>query len=302
MMALRRQDELRGEMLFDEPLSRHTSWRVGGPARRFYRPADGDDLLVFLRALSPDEPLLWLGLGSNLLVRDSGFEGTVIATRGRLERLEMTGEHLLRAEAGVACAKVARMAARQGLVGSEFLAGIPGTLGGALAMNAGAFGGETWGLVRQVETVDRHGRLRIRSPGDFEIGYRHVRGKPGEWFIAASLELHEGAVASGQERIRQLLDRRSATQPVGLPSCGSVFRNPQGDHAARLIEAAGLKGERIGGACVSEKHANFIINLGDATARDIESLMQRVQQRVEEASGVRLLAEVRIVGEEMKKP
>jgi len=139
MMALQLQDELRGEILLGEPLSRHTSWRVGGPARRFYRPADSDDLLVFLRELSPDEPLLWLGLGSNLLVRDGGFDGTVIATRGRLEGLELTGDHLLRAEAGVACAKVARMAARQGLVGSEFLAGIPGTLGGALAMNAGAW-------------------------------------------------------------------------------------------------------------------------------------------------------------------
>jgi len=297
MMALQRQDELRGEILFGEPLSRHTSWRVGGPARRFYRPADSDDLLVFLRELSPDEPLLWLGLGSNLLVRDGGFEGTVIATRGRLERLEMTGDHVLRAEAGVACAKVARMAARQGLVGSEFLAGIPGTLGGALAMNAGAFGGETWSLVRQVETVDRHGRLRVRSPEDFEIGYRHVKGHPGEWFVAASLELHEGAVEKGQEQIRQLLDRRSATQPVGLPSCGSVFRNPQADHAARLIEAAGLKGERIGGAGVSEKHANFIINLGDATARDIESLIRKVQQKVEEVFGVQLITEVKIVGE-----
>lgn len=302
MMALSRQEEPRGEMLFDEPLSRHTSWRVGGPARRFYRPADSDDLLVFLRDLSPDEPLLWLGLGSNLLVRDGGFRGTVIATRGRLERLEKTGEHLVRAEAGVACAKVARMAARQGLAGSEFLAGIPGTLGGALAMNAGAFGGETWSLVRQVETVDRHGRLRIRSPEEFEIGYRHVRGRPGEWFIAAALELHEGAVESGQERIRQLLDRRSATQPVGLPSCGSVFRNPRGDHAARLIEAAGLKGERIGDACVSEKHANFIINLGRARARDIESLIQQVQRRVEDEFGIRLLTEVKIVGEELKQP
>jgi len=302
MMALQLQDELRGEILLDEPLSRHTSWRVGGPARRFYRPADSDDLLVFLRELSPDEPLLWLGLGSNLLVRDGGFDGTVIATRGRLEGLELTGDHLLRAEAGVACAKVARMAARQGLVGSEFLAGIPGTLGGALAMNAGAFGGETWSLVRKVETVDRHGRLRVRLPEDFEIGYRHVRGQPGEWFIAATLELHEGAVEKGQEQIRQLLDRRSATQPVGLPSCGSVFRNPQGDHAARLIEAAGLKGERIGGACVSEKHANFIINLGDATAQDIESLVQLVQQRVEDEFGVRLRTEVKIVGEGITKP
>lgn len=286
-----------GELLFDEPLSRHTSWRVGGPARRFYRPADSADLVRFLRELPPDEPLLWLGMGSNLLVRDGGFRGTVVATRGRLNGLSLEQGSLLRAEAGVACAQVARAAARAGLCGLEFLAGIPGTMGGALAMNAGAFGGETWERVRKVETVDRGGRVRRRGPEDFRIGYRRAEGPPGEWFLAAWLGLTPGDAAQGQERIRLLLERRAATQPLGEPSCGSVFRNPEGDHAARLIEAAGLKGCAMGGARVSEKHANFIINTGDATAADIECLIERVRARVEAHSGIRLQTEVCIVGE-----
>ncbi len=287
---------LRGELIRDELLSRHTTWRVGGPARTFYRPADSADLIEFLHQLPADESLLWLGLGSNLLVRDAGFRGTVIATQGRLEALELKGEGLIRAEAGVACAKVARFAAREGLCGAEFLAGIPGTMGGALAMNAGAFGGETWEQVVKVETVDRHGEVRERMPDEFEIGYRSVKGQEGEWFLATWIRLSAGDVTAAQERIRQLLAKRSATQPVGLPSCGSVFRNPEGDHAARLIEAAGLKGTRIGGACVSEKHANFIINEGGASAQDIEQLIRKVQNEVEAVHGVRLQTEVKIVG------
>jgi UDP-N-acetylmuramate dehydrogenase len=296
MMMAAESTGLRGELIRDELLSRHTTWRVGGPARTFYRPADSADLIEFLHQLPADESLLWLGLGSNLLVRDAGFRGTVIATQGRLEALELKGEGLIRAEAGVFCAKVARFAAREGLCGAEFLAGIPGTMGGALAMNAGAFGGETWEQVVKVETVDRHGEVRERMPDEFEIGYRSVKGQEGEWFLATWIRLSAGDVTAAQERIRQLLAKRSATQPVGLPSCGSVFRNPEGDHAARLIEAAGLKGTRIGGACVSEKHANFIINEGGASAQDIEQLIRKVQNEVEAVHGVRLQTEVKIVG------
>ena len=207
------------------------------------------------------------------------------------------GERGIRAEAGAACAKLARFAARAGLVGLEFFAGIPGTLGGALAMNAGAFGGETWRRVTLVETVDRSGRVRERLPEEFRIGYREVQGPAGEWFLAAHLELEAGDSEAAQTEIRRLLAQRAATQPTGQPSCGSVFRNPKGDYAARLIEAAGLKGERIGGAQVSEKHANFIINTGDASAADIEALVVRVQERVEAASGIRLQPEVRVLGE-----
>jgi UDP-N-acetylmuramate dehydrogenase len=297
MMPAMDNSSLRGEMRFNEPLARHTSWRVGGPARYFYRPADRLDLLAFLQRLDPDEPLLWLGLGSNLLVRDGGFNGTVIATQGRLEEIEWRGEQRLYAEAGVSCAKVARTAARAGLYGVEFLAGIPGTLGGALAMNAGAFGGEIWQRVVRVETVDRRGRVHTRRPDEFEVGYRQVQGPVDEWFLSAELALQQGDTKSAQQAVRKLLAQRAASQPTHLPSCGSVFRNPPGDHAARLIEAAGLKGLRLGGAQVSEKHANFIINTGNARAADIEGLIEQIQQRVAQQAGVRLIPEVHRVGE-----
>jgi UDP-N-acetylmuramate dehydrogenase len=297
MMPALNQQSLRGELLFQEPLSRHTTWRVGGPASCFYRPADRQDLVQFLRQLNAEEPLFWLGLGSNLLVRDGGFRGTVIATKGCLTDTEWRSDRLLYAEAGIACAKVARLAARAGLCGLEFLAGIPGTLGGALAMNAGAFGGETWERVVRVETVDRFGEVRSHLPEAFEVGYRQVKGPSGEWFIGAELELETGDVDASQQRIKQLLERRAATQPTSQPSCGSVFRNPPGDFAARLIEAAGLKGRRLGGAQVSEKHANFIVNTGQATAQDIEMLIAEVQREVAQHSGIELKTEVHRIGD-----
>jgi UDP-N-acetylmuramate dehydrogenase len=297
MMAAQQTARWRGELRYEEPMAAHCSWRTGGRARRYYRPADLDDLCCFMGDLEPQEPLLWLGLGSNLLVRDGGFAGTVIATLGALKLLEWLDERTLRTGSGVTCSKVARVTAQAGLVGAEFLAGIPGTLGGALAMNAGAFGGETWEHVEAVETVSRDGRLYTRLPADYRIGYRSVEGPSGEWFVAARLRLVPGDAQAAQARIRALLLRRGETQPTREPSCGSTFRNPPGDFAARLIETAGLKGAVIGGARVSEKHANFIINTGAATAADIEMLIRFVQERVEQASGVRLETEVRIVGE-----
>ena len=297
MMTAEQTQHWRGELRTDEPMSRHTSWRVGGPARQYYIPLDMDDLSVFLQQLDPEEPLLWVGLGSNLLVRDGGFAGTVICLHGAVTELEWLDDSVLRAGAGVTCAKAARVSTRAGLTGIEFLAGIPGTVGGALAMNAGAFGGETWSHVISVETIDRAGGLHTREPGAYRIGYRSVQGPADEWFLAAHFALARGDAEQAQARIRELLDRRGATQPVQQPSCGSVFRNPPGDHAARLIEASGLKGRRIGGAQVSEKHANFIVNTGDATAADIEMLMNQVQGTVEQQQGIRLETEVRIVGE-----
>lgn len=287
---------LRGDLRLNESLARHTSWRVGGPAHRFYRPADAADLADFLRGLDPAEPLLWLGLGSNLLVSDEGFTGTVVQTQGCLTGLDSVGDQGIRAESGVSCAKAARFAARSGLTGVEFLAGIPGTIGGALAMNAGAYGGEIWGRMRRVRTIDRHGQVRERPPEDFRISYRQVESPPGEWFLEAELELEPGDAAGSLERIRDLLERRGQSQPIGLPSCGSVFRNPPGDHAARLIETAGLKGLCEGGAQVSEKHANFIVNTGAASAQDISRLIDRIQSEVERTSGVRLRPEVCRVG------
>jgi len=288
---------LRGDLRRNEPLARYTAWRVGGPADWLYRPADLADLCAFLRQWPASEPLYWLGLGSNLLIRDGGIRGAVIVPRQELGNITLTGDRTLRVEAGVTCAKVARFSAQHDLCGVEFLAGIPGLMGGALAMNAGAWGGETWAHVTAVETVDRYGRLHGRTPAAYKIGYRQVRGPAREWFVAAHLKLERGDGAGARERIRKLLAQRARTQPLGEATCGSVFRNPPGDHAARLIETAGLKGSRIGAACVSTKHANFIVNTGGASAAELEELVQRVAATVARVHGVRLIPEVRIVGE-----
>ncbi len=297
MMAAAKNVPLRGTLRHNERLANHTSWRVGGPAEHWYEPADLNDLALFLSQLPAAEAVMWLGLGSNLLVRDGGVRGTVIVTRGLLGELALLKEHVVRVEAGVSCAKVARFCSRQGLVGAEFLAGIPGTMGGALAMNAGAFGGETWSHVVAVETLDRQGRHHLRSAAEYTVAYRHVTGPQGEWFSAAHLQLAAGDSAAASNRIRELLERRSATQPIGQASCGSVFRNPDGDFAARLIEVSGLKGRVVGDAVVSEKHANFIVNRGGATAADIETLIHEVMVTVKERQGVVLLPEVHVVGE-----
>lgn len=287
---------VRGELRLDEPMARHTSWRAGGRAQRYFVPADPEALECFLRGTPSEEPLLWLGLGSNLLVRDGGLRGTVIST-ARLNACRFIDERVIVAQAGASCARIARLAAELGLTGAEFLAGIPGTLGGALCMNAGAFGGETWGLIGSVETIDRQGERRRRARPDFEVGYREVRGPADEWYLTAVLVLAADPEGGGLDRIKALLGRRAGAQPMGQPSCGSVFQNPPGDHAARLIDASGLKGFSIGNAVVSEKHANFIVNRGGATATDIEALIGHVQRTVAERQGVWLKPEVRIVGE-----
>jgi len=280
-----------------EPMSKHTSWRVGGAADRFYQPRHVDDLVSFLSTLSEHEPLLWLGLGSNLLVRDGGIRGTVVCTHGMLNSIEVLTENRVRVEAGVSCAKTARFCTRAGLCGAEFLIGIPGTMGGALAMNAGAFGGETWPLVNKVETLDRHGRRHVRAAHEYDVAYRQVRGIASEWFTAAELQLQAGNTEEGMETIRKFLNTWTHTQPTSTPSGGSVFRNPVDDYAGRLIESCGLKGFRIGGACISEKHANFIVNDGHATATDIEALIEHVKAVVEKETGIALIPEVHIVGE-----
>lgn len=300
---------LRGRLLQEEPLARHTSWRVGGPAQHFYQPADIDDIATLLRQLPNSESVFWLGLGSNLLVRDGGLRGTVIATSGMLNGLTQLDAQTVRVEAGVPCAKVARFTAQAGLHGGEFFAGIPGTMGGALAMNAGAFGGETWSLVQSVETLDRCGERHVRKVDEYRIAYRSVSTAQAlqdaccgsnirqEWFVAATLYLTPADSGSAKARIKQLLERRNLTQPANQSSAGSVFRNPPGDYAARLIEACGLKGMCVGKACVSVKHANFIINTGQACAADIEALITQVATAVEQRYSVRLIPEIRIVGE-----
>jgi UDP-N-acetylmuramate dehydrogenase len=283
--------------MLDEPMSRHTSWRVGGKADRVYVPGGWQDLSEFLKALPHGEPVHFVGLGSNLLVRDGGVRGTVVLMHGgALSDMRMEGDKLY-AEAGVTCAKLARFAARQQRHGAEFFAGIPGTVGGALAMNAGCHGGETWDVVHRALTIDRHGAVHERSQVDLEIGYRHV-GLPGEeWFVAAWFELPPGEATEAELKIKNLLAKRLETQPLNLPNAGSVFRNPEGDYAARLTESCGLKGFRIGDAQVSEKHANFIVNIGASTAADIEALIAHVHDTVLRETGTDLQREVRIIGD-----
>jgi UDP-N-acetylmuramate dehydrogenase len=277
-------------------MSKHTSWHVGGPAEVYFNPKDRDELASFLRQLHADVPVYWVGLGSNLLVRDGGLEGVVISTHGTLDRLERQSEPMVYAEAGVACARIAKQCIKWGLGPAEFFAGIPGTMGGALAMNAGAFGGETWNHVVEVETIDRHGKQHTRQASEYKATYRHVESPvTDEWFLASRLSF-EHKPGQNEAQVRDLLAKRKATQPIGEWSGGSTFTNPPKDHAARLIEVSGLKGFRIGDASVSEKHANFIINHGNAKAADIEALITHVQATVESRHGVRLNPEVRIVG------
>ena len=286
-----------GILLKNEPLAKYTSWRVGGPAEQMYLPEGKEDLIAFLATLPEQEPVFWLGLGSNLLVRDGGIAGTVINTRGRLKGMQLIDSNKVYVEAGVPCAHVARFCTELGLSGAEFLAGIPGTMGGALRMNAGAFGGETWNIVDSVEMVDARGKVTKRGASKFEVAYRSVKGLGDEWFLSVELILKKGESEQSQQKIKALLEKRASTQPTNKPTCGSVFMNPPGDYAARLIEISGLKGYAVGGACVSEKHANFIENTGHATAADIEGLIEYVQQQVEQKQGVSLQTEVCRVGE-----
>ncbi len=292
---------LRGTLVHNAPLARYTSWRSGGHADLLFRPADRDDLAAFLRHYPATDPLLVLGLGSNTLVRDGGVRGAVIVMHNPGAMLAVA-DSLIYADAGLASPKLARFAAMHGCAEAEFLAGIPGTIGGALAMNGGCYGGETWRYVVRVECIDRHGEFAIRTPGDFTIGYRTVRernGAPvGSVFSAAWFRFPEGDAVKARARIKELLRKRIATQPLALPNAGSVFRNPPGDHAARLIEACGLKGRKVGEAQVSVLHANFIVNPGGhARATDIEALIGVVRATVREKTGIDLEPEVRIVGE-----
>ncbi|MDO9053314.1 MAG: UDP-N-acetylmuramate dehydrogenase [Gallionella sp.] len=317
---------LRGELRFDEPMRKHTSWRAGGAAQRVYQAADLEDLQHFLHHLPAQEPLIAVGLGSNLLVRDGGVRGTVLLMHGALSGLSLQADGSIYAQSGVPGAKLARFAALHGYRGAEFFAGIPGTMGGMLAMNAGCYGGETWQHVTRVQVLTRSGELLERTPTEYEVGYRSViriedRGlrieecgacegfaqssilnpdSSEEFFVAAWLKFEAGDGGVARQEIKSLLSKRISSQPLNLPNAGSVFRNPPGDFAARLIEQCGLKGRKIGGAQVSEKHANFIVNIGDATAADIENLIKEVRAIVAAQTGVDLHPEVKIIGEHAK--
>jgi len=294
-MSVNLSEQLKGELRLNEPMNQHTSWRIGGTADRFYKPYDITDLSDFIKYLPAEESLMWIGLGSNILVRDGGIRGTVVSLVGALNTVKLLGGGMVGTESGASCAKLSRFADKNGLSGLEFLSGIPGSVGGALAMNAGAFGSEIWSWVSRVTTIDRYGQLNFRYPEDFKIAYREVKPQfDGEWFVAAEFLLD---AKTTKNNIKELLEERNSNQPIGLPSCGSVFKNPQGQHAAKLIDDLGLKGHCVNQACISDKHANFIINTGGAKARDVEDLIIFIQNAVHDKYGVLLQPEVKIVGE-----
>ncbi len=299
MMAATNIDnfKVKGEVLVNEPMAKHTSWRVGGPADIYFKPASVADLQKFMQQLEPETDITFVGLGSNMLVRDAGIRGVVIAPLGCLKAIDLQ-DKLLCVEAGVTCSKFARYCAKNDFVGVDFLAGIPGTIGGAAAMNAGAFGSETWEFVKHITVINHAGELSIIAKDELDIQYREINLDKGLWIVSACFDLNQLKEDEYKHAdIKSLLEKRNASQPIGLPSCGSVFRNPNNDYAARLIESCGLKGHCIGNACVSEKHANFIINQGDCCASDIENLIKHVQQTVQKETAVELILEAHIVGD-----
>jgi UDP-N-acetylmuramate dehydrogenase len=291
------QKESTARLLKNEPLSRYTSWRVGGIADQVYIPANVEELSVFLNERERDEVIHFVGLGSNLLVRDGGVRGTVVVMQKALKAIKVDGDYLY-AEAGVTCGKLAKFSASNSQAGAEFMVGIPGTVGGALAMNAGCYDGEIWDIVHHVMTIDRYGKTQIRNKDEFIAGYRSVKlPVTDEWFLAAWFILGAGDADVSTQEIKDLLAKRLESQPLNYPSGGSTFRNPEGDYAARLIEASGLKGYQIGGAQVSTKHANFIVNVGECSARDIEKLIEHMKKEVLEQQGITLQQEVKVIGE-----
>ena len=295
-MQVMAQTQAQGTLLMNESMARYNSWRIGGKADRLYIPSSLDDLSAFLQSLDAEEPVNFVGLGSNLLVRDDGVRGTVVVLHNALNRLQMEG-NLIYADAGVTCAKLARFTAKQAKQGGEFWAGIPGTVGGALSMNAGCHGGETWDSVHRVLTIDLKGTVHERNATEFVVAYRHVEMPVvNEWYVGSWFNLAVGDPEVSEQKIKTLLAKRLETQPLNLPNAGSTFRNPEGDYAARLVEACGLKGHMIGGAQISEKHANFIVNLGNATAHDIEQLIDLMRDQVKEKFGISLQQEVHVLG------
>jgi UDP-N-acetylmuramate dehydrogenase len=282
--------------LHQEPMAKHTSWRVGGKAEMFYVPVDKASLVQLMCQLPGNVPVLWMGLGSNILVRDAGIPGVVVCTFRGLDDIERVDSESVYAQAGVASAKLAKYCARHGLEGAEFLAGIPGSFGGAVAMNAGAYGGDTWSMIERIECLDREGNINWFDKREISYHYRHVDLPENNWIIGAQIKLKAIKGLDLGKRIRELLKTRGNSQPVQSANAGSVFKNPENDFAARLLEEVGMKGVAEGGAEYSIKHANFIINTGNATARDIESLIKLGQKSVKQRFGIDLEPEVRIVG------
>ena len=288
---------VRGSIKHREPLSRHTSWRVGGPARTFFEPADRDDLINFVRALPVDEPLLWLGLGSNLLVRDGGFAGTVIHLHGALDALRLESEQVVFAEAGTHCARLAKFAKDEQLAGLGFMAGIPGTVGGFVRMNGGAYGREVKDILIDCDVVIRSGEIATLPLSELGYTYRHSDLTDGSIVVAARFRGAPGEPAAIQAEMDRISAAREASQPLRSKTGGSTFKNPDGGKAWELVDKAGCRGLTVGGAQVSEKHTNFLLNTGKASSADIEALGEEVRRRVLEHSGVSLEWEIKRIGE-----
>jgi UDP-N-acetylmuramate dehydrogenase len=285
--------QIRGKIAYKYSIKKHNSWRVGGAVKCCFWPADLADLQVFLTTLPADERIIFLGLGSNVLFPDGLLDATVIITVKGLGAIRVLDDHRLYVECGVSCAKVAKQSVQMGFADGAFFSGIPGSMGGALRMNAGAFGGETWRVVESVNILSRSGTIETVPANSLTVAYRHVELPDQGWFVSGNLAFQTPAVA-GPDPISTLLKKRNHAQPIGSFSCGSVFKNPIGQFAAALIDQCGLKGMRIGDAVVSLKHANFIVNEGAATAADVSALMRHVQQVVAEQYAVWLEPEVKI--------
>jgi len=283
----------------DIELKDFNSWKVGGRAEQFIICDEKEILAAFIKKKKIKLPITLIGLGSNLLVRDGGIKGTVIVMHGGLKKIN-DDDGMIYSEAGVSCSKLSKFTAKNGLADSAFFSGIPGTIGGALAMNAGCYGSETWDYVQKVLMINLNGDQVERNKSDFNISYRQViNNNKDEFFLAAWFKFPKGDKEESEKRIKELLAHRKETQPLNWPTAGSTFRNPKDNFAAKLIEDCGLKGYQIGGAQVSEKHANFIINLGNASALDIENIITYIQKVVFEKKNIQLLREIRIIGEEI---
>ena len=280
----------------DESMAKHTSWGIGGCADLFYSPKSREDLVSFLSGIDPNLPITWIGKGTNILVRDAGIRGVVISTKSFLKEIEKTSKYLYKVEAGVACVELALFCQKKGIGPAAFFSGIPGSIGGALTMNAGSFGMETWDLVKEVEVINEKGDISFLEKESFDIAYRTVTFPFRLWFLSCSMSLSSDEQTT-KDNLIELRNQRIRTQPLSENTCGSVFKNPPGNYAGALIEGSGLKGFKIGSASISEQHANFIVNEGGATARDIENLIKHTRQAVREKFDIDLQPEVRIIGE-----
>jgi UDP-N-acetylmuramate dehydrogenase len=285
------------QVICGEPMSRHTTFRIGGPADYFLTPAGAEeirDVIAYCREV--ELPYFILGNGSNLLVSDEGFRGAVIQVDHRMQEITVEGR-AIRAQAGVLLSKAAAVARDHSLTGLEFASGIPGTLGGGVSMNAGAYGGELKDVLVRVRVVDRDLQIRDIEAGDLDLGYRHSRIQDEEMVVTdVTLELLEGRMEEISSRMNELREARTSKQPLEFPSAGSTFKRPEGYFAGKLIMDAGLKGFRVGDAQVSEKHCGFVINRGAATAKDVCTLIESVQEKIREKDGVLLEPEIRFLG------